>query len=267
MKFSRRIILKTPESVNLEFTLAGIGSRVYALIIDYTLWFLLLAAFVIVGSLLAAQIVDLVVQLGGEDEIGLWLVAIGLLAWFAIYVGYFVAFETLWQGQTPGKRFAKIRVIQDTGRPITVYQATLRSLLRPIDDFLFLGFFLIVLSPKEKRLGDLVAGTIVVQVERPRVTETLRTSDMAKRAASRLLDTLDLSPVLPDDFAIIRDYLQRRSLLTPPANDRLAHQLAAQLKTILGINTLPPGLTDELFLEAIYLAYQHSDRPPAEPEY
>ncbi len=267
MRFSRKIILKTPESVNLEFTLAGIGSRVYALLIDYTLWFLALASFIIVGTLLAAQIVDLVVQLGGGNDIGLWLIAIGLLIWFAIYVGYFVLFETLWQGQTPGKRIAKIRVIQDTGQPINLYQATLRSLLRPIDDLLFLGFFLIVLSPREKRLGDLVAGTIVIQVERPLGTETLKTSDMAQRAATRLLNTVDLSPVLPDDFAIIRDYLQRRSLMTPQAKDRLTHQLADQLKAILGIDTLPPGLTDEVFLEAIYVAYQHSDRPPTEPEY
>lgn len=261
MRFSRRIILKTPESVNLEFTLAGIGSRVYALLIDYTLWFLALAGFIIIGTLLAAQIVDLVVQLGGGNDIGLWLVAIGILVWFAIYVGYFVLFETLWQGQTPGKRIAKIRVIQDTGQPINLYQATLRSLLRPIDDLLFLGFFLIVLSPKEKRLGDLVAGTIVIQVQRSLVTDTLKTSEMAQRAATRLLNTVDLSPILPDDFAIIRDYLQRRSLMTPHARDRLTHQLATQLKTILGIDTLPPGLTDEHLLEAIYLAYPHSDRP------
>ena len=78
-------------------------------------------------------------------------------------MGYFVLCETLWQGETPGKRFVKIRVIQDNGRPITLQQATLRALFRPVDDLFFLGLLFVILGKREKRIGDWLAGTLIIQ--------------------------------------------------------------------------------------------------------
>lgn len=162
MHIFNRIIHQTPESVELEFTLAGIGSRAWALLIDYHILGFTLVAFLITWSVFSYQLVQIWTNLFKSYDIGLWLVAIALLVMFFIYTGYFVLFETLWQGQTPGKRLAKIWVIRDDGRLISIGQATLRSLLRPFDDFLFLGAFLIMFSRQEKRLGDLAAGTIVI---------------------------------------------------------------------------------------------------------
>ena len=94
-----------------------------------------------------------------------WVIAIMAMILYGLYVGYFVGFETLWQGQTPGKRRAKIRVIRDNAQPVGLFQSTLRALLRPVDDILFVGFLFILLGKREKRLGDWLASTLVVQTE------------------------------------------------------------------------------------------------------
>jgi uncharacterized RDD family membrane protein YckC len=124
MRFFNRITIQTPESVELEFTLAGIGNRAYALLIDYIIWGLTLLVFLYIAIFIFFQL-SLFQNL--RDSLGLWYTSIQLLIIFTIFVGYFVCFETLWQGQTPGKRFVKIRVICDDGRAIGLQQATMRS--------------------------------------------------------------------------------------------------------------------------------------------
>lgn len=162
MDLFNRVKHQTPESVELEFTLAGIGNRTWALLIDYLILTFLPLVFLIVSRTVSSLLVDTWVAVFGTDNIEIWFVAIAILVTYFLYTGYFIFFETLWQGQTPGKRFAKIRVIQDNGRLIGLQQATLRSLLRAVDDTLFVGAVLITLSHREKRLGDWVAGTIVI---------------------------------------------------------------------------------------------------------
>ena len=257
-RYFNKITIQTPESVELEFTLAGIGNRALALLlIDYPLWILLLFGVIYLASFVRKPIVDWVVWLGGgAEQVELWLGALGLLLFFVFYVGYFVIFETVWQGQTPGKRIAKIRVIRENGQPAGLFQATLRSLLRPIDDILFIGFFLIVLTPKEKRLGDWMAGTLIVQAERPVVSKGLTVSQDADSIAERLLDLANLSLLQPDDFAVIREYLQRRTGMARKARSKLSLKLAHQAKTLIGLEDLPADMTPDVFLEAVYLAYQ-----------
>ena len=261
-RYFNKITIQTPESVELEFTLAGIGNRALALLlIDYPLWILLLVGVLFLASFISQPIVDLVVFLGGGAEsVELWLGALGLLLFFVFYVGYFVFFETLWQGQTPGKRIAKIRVIRDNGQPAGLFQATLRSLLRPIDDILFIGFFLIVLTPKEKRLGDWMAGTLIIQEARPVVSKGLKLSKETNSIAEKLLDQANLSLLQPDDFAVIREYLQRRTVMAPQARAKLSLQLARQAKTLIDLEHLPKDMTPDTFLEAVYLAYQKLGR-------
>jgi uncharacterized RDD family membrane protein YckC len=104
--------------------LAGIGNRAYALLIDYIIWGLTLLVFLYIAIFIFFQL-SLFQNL--RDSLGLWYTSIQLLIIFTIFVGYFVCFETLWQGQTPGKRFVKIRVICDDGRAIGLQQATMRS--------------------------------------------------------------------------------------------------------------------------------------------
>ena len=185
-----------------------------------------------------------------------------LLGLFAIFVGYFVFFETLWQGQTPGKRMAQIRVIREDGRPIGLPQATLRALLRVFDDILvgLVGFLFIVQGRQEKRLGDWVAGTVVIQELRVKKDKdkgiiAIRDEIRANQVADAMLEIPSFNLVTPDDFAIIREYLTRRSRFSVKALETVSLRLARQLKARLGLEALPFDMTANLFLEGVYLAY------------
>ncbi|MBD2520471.1 RDD family protein [Nostoc sp. FACHB-973] len=259
MRFFNRISFQTPESVELEFTLAGIGNRALALLIDYTVLGVSLLLFVLVWTFFSTQVFNFLEDLvTNSRNIGLWLLAIFFFIAFAIYIGYFVFFETLWFGQTPGKRIAKIRVVRDDGRLIGLQQATLRALLRPFDETLFIGAFLIMLGSREKRLGDLAAGTIVIQAQ-PANAPTLIISEHAKILHGQLLQSANLSQLLPDDFAVIREYLQRRGAMSLKARASLSLKLAEQVKSIINLEKLPETVTPDVFLEAIYLVYQQQE--------
>ena len=253
--------LETPESVELEFTLAGIGNRAYALLIDYLVLGLLLILLMLLWGLLYYFLWEVLQldQVVGGDRLGQWLLAIQLLLVFSCFVGYFVFFETLWQGQTPGKRYLKTRVIRDNGRPVGLTQATLRALLRPLDDWFYIGMMLIIFTRQEKRLGDWVAGTLVIQEkpEHPRKIALNIPSDRQALAQS-LQPTALLHQLSPEDFAKIRAYLERRRELLPTARQRLSEQLAKPLQTQLAQEEMPMDIPDEELLEAVYLAYQRA---------
>jgi len=261
MRLFNQVTIQTPESVELEFTLAGIGNRALALAIDYIVISLTAALISLISVLIQEPLVALATALGGGTEaIELWLGAIAFLALSALYMGYFVGFESAWQGQTPGKRWTKIRVIRSNGKPEGVLQATLRSLLRPIDDILFLGFFCIIFNRQEKRIGDWLAGTLVVQNERPVVAEGLEVSPEAQAMAAQLLPLANFGNLMPDDFAVIREYLQRRPLMAKEAREQLALKLGTDLKQILALERLPQKMTAERFVEAVYWGYQQDGR-------
>ena len=257
MSLFNRIKIRTPESVELEFALAGIGSRAVALFIDYIVLGISLLLLFWLGVFVIAQLSQWNSLLGVESEtLQLWALAILSVLMFALYVGYFVGFETAWYGQTPGKRYAKIRVIRDDAQPVRLFQATLRSLVRPVDDILFIGFFFILLGKNEKRIGDWLAGTLVVQMDSRTATEGILVSDRAKDISKTLLETSNIASISPDDFATVREYLQRRGLLIPTARREVSTQLARRLKEKLSMDTLPTEMTPETFLEAAYWGYQ-----------
>ena len=257
MRLFNRFTLHTPESVELEFTLAGIGNRAYALVIDYIFLGLILIVFLVGALIFNSVLVKTIANLvGSTNGLELWSIAVQGLIAFVIYVGYFVFFETVWSGQTPGKRYVKIRVIRDDGRPVRLQQSTLRALLRPFDELFFIGVFLIVFNQREKRLGDLVAGTLVIQEEQTVKAAAFKVSTSAKSLAKKLLTDADISCLLPEDFAVIREYLQRREAMIPNARNELSKQLATQVKQIIRLEKLPAKVDANVFLEAVYEAYQ-----------
>jgi uncharacterized RDD family membrane protein YckC len=267
MHLLNRTTLRTPESVELEFVLAGIGNRSLALGIDYTILSLVLALYTYFLAVVIGGLIELLeYYISDFNDLGLWVAAIAFFIFFAIYVGYFVFFEVFWQGQTPGKRLARIRVVRDDGRPVRLPQATLRALLRPADDILFLGVLLIVLNPREKRAGDWMAGTIVVQEERAASAKNLQLSPQAQELAEKLTAALDFSKLTPGDFAILRNYLYRRSEFTAKAQTNLSRKLAEQLKNLLGLEAIPPDTKPQIFLEAIYLGYQQQSASDPDAE-
>lgn len=254
MRFFNQINLQTPESVELEFTLAGIGNRSFALIIDYIIFGLTILLVWSLSAFLAFQLVPNLIGNGFSDRLAQWIWAIQSMATFAIYVGYFVVLETLWQGQTPGKKWTKIRVIRDNGKPERLTQAILRALLRPVDDMLFIGVFFIIFTPQEKRLGDMLAGTIVVQEEAPKLTVEISTE--AEDLAVQLRMEAEIDNLLPEDFATIRDFLQRRKNIMLQYQHQLSRKLAEQVREIILLDNVPEGYSNSQFLEATYLAYQ-----------
>ena len=257
MRLFNRFTLHTPESVELEFTLAGIGNRAYALLIDYIIFGLIIIVFLVGALIFNSVLLETITKLvGSTNRLELWLIAVQGLIAFVIYVGYFVFFETVWSGQTPGKRYVKIRVIRDDGRPVRLQQSTLRALLRPFDELFFIGVFLIVFNQREKRLGDLVAGTLVIQEEQTVKAAAFKVSTSAKSLAKKLLTDADISRLLPEDFTVIREYLQRREAMIPNARNELSKQLATQVKQIIRLEKLPAKVDANVFLEAVYEAYQ-----------
>ncbi|EKQ68127.1 putative membrane protein [Leptolyngbyaceae cyanobacterium JSC-12] len=276
MRFFNRISLSTPESVELEFTLAGIGNRALALVIDYNILAIVLLIFWIAWLLFFFGLMGYLEQLEGDySQVPYWLLGIALLISFVIYNGYFVYFEVMHQGQSPGKRITKIRVIRDDGRPVGISQSVIRSLLRAVDDFLFIGTFFILFGKQEKRIGDWAAGTLVIQEQsgdpsrdrrslsilQDKSVDSLEADNLgisreAKTLAEHLPEIADLSQLLPDDFAVIREYLRRRRQMAPHARTEKSMQLAHQLQTLIRLEVIPPGTSSDRFLEAVYLAYQ-----------
>lgn len=254
MGLFNRIKLETPESVELEFNLAGIGNRAYALCLDYFVLGFVLVIILIIWAFVYLFIDTLNPRV--SQALGLWLFAIQLIITFVIYVGYFVFFETLWQGQTPGKKWVNIRVISDDGTVVSLTQVVLRALLRPIDDVLFMGAFLIIFTPKEKRLGDLLAGTVVIRQQEKKVNTELKLSPQAQTLALKMQQEAEITNLLPDDFALVREYLQRRYVMTPEARNQVSVKISDRLKERINLETIRGNDNPELFLEAIYLAYQ-----------
>ncbi|MEO8201621.1 MAG: RDD family protein, partial [Gemmatimonadota bacterium] len=215
--YEQHLEVETPENVVLDFEIAGVGSRVFAALLD----FLILGAW-----MLGAVVLVNLLQLGGLSFnwvhlLGTWVKAFLILAFGLAYWAYFTFFEALRAGQTPGKRYSGIRVVRDTGHPVNLGSAGARGLLRTIDFFpplLLLDVLLIALHPRAKRLGDLVAGTIVVRdqpVESslPEIIETVA----EETGAPELEDS---------EFRVLREYIERSAEFSPELRNRFAERLS-----------------------------------------
>ena len=208
--YDQHLEVETPENVVLDFEIAGMGSRLQAAIVDM-LW-------IILGTLVLAIVVFLTTSLGlGSTALQVLLVLAVVLGFWA----YFTFFEALREGQTPGKRAAGIRVVRDTGHPVTLAAAAVRNLLRAVDLFpptMLVDVLLVVMHPKARRLGDLVAGTIVVR-DRPVEAEIPETAAPAEE---------EIGPPELDDaeFRILREFMERAPSLTPELRNRFAGRLA-----------------------------------------
>jgi len=248
-----KLTIETPEQTSLEFPLAGVGSRCLALILDTLIQGL--AAIVIIIALAVFSGAVSAVAERVQSAVGMWFTAIMVLFWFVIYYGYFAIFESLWNGQTPGKRIAHLRVIQESGRPVQVWQAVARNVMRFIDQLpsiYAVGLVSALISKQNRRLGDFVAGTVVVH-ERP----------LAKISVAWASAPADGAPAIrfgaarlgAEETRLIEAFLQRRESLDSEVRSRMAHQIAERTAAALG-TTLEQargvGLgTDERFIEAI----------------
>jgi uncharacterized RDD family membrane protein YckC len=234
----RTLEVRTPESIAFRYELAGLGSRFLALAVDQAIQIAVLvaifgglvtAAFRAVGHRHAAAPV--------ADKLGESLaIAIVVVISFIVLFGYFIAFEALWNGQTPGKKLVGIRVVRDGGYPIDFGASLIRNLIRVGEQLL--GYYLFgaisaLISPENKRLGDLAAGTIVVR-DAPLAQPT-------PHAPTAYLDG--------NERTLIMQFLERRDALNDDRRAEIAAQLAARVR-----DRVPPELarlTDEALLERL----------------
>ena len=232
--------VETPEQVVLTFTIAGIGSRAAATLVDsLILVLLLIASNWIMGSLVGRGIRHI-------SSAGSIILALYALLTFAMIWGYYVLFEAIWDGQTPGKRMIGLRVVRDGGFAITFGASAVRNLTRALDaqpvGLYFVGLVSAVISPSGKRLGDYAAGTIVVS-ERE-VTERGAAPPPLPSGAAVATTTY----LTDDEFALLDRYEQRRASL-----DRLhAFQFESDLADRFRKRAPSTVATDRAFLAELW---------------
>jgi uncharacterized RDD family membrane protein YckC len=225
--FTQKVEVETPELVVLSYTIAGIGSRVYAGFLD-----MLVCIGLLIGITLASVILQARFGIRGADSASAWGVALLGLAGFAIFWGYYVICEWLFDGQTIGKRHLGLRVVRDGGYSIGFAAAAIRNIMRAIDMqpvvlYLF-GITSAVLSKSGKRLGDMVAGTVVIQerlVDAPSAKARARPATAAAQPAPALLSE--------EEFRLVERWYSRRMDLDPARRTALTEQIANRVRRAL----------------------------------
>jgi uncharacterized RDD family membrane protein YckC len=257
--------IDTPEQVDLRFSIAGIGSRFLGILVDSIIQavaeLLLILFFVLFISASAQAKIS-----GLSGTAGKWLIAGVVLFHFLLFWGYFALFEAYWNGQTPGKRLVKIRVIKDSGRQITFFEALARNLLRVIDllpNFYLVGIISMLCNRQQKRLGDFVAGTIVVHeapTEQPASTgysRSITASVHPPLKAPAVRPTLAYEPPAdavaqlgPEDLSVIESFLARALDFDMQTRAKIANRIATSIFAKMKME-LPADVNPERALEAI----------------
>jgi uncharacterized RDD family membrane protein YckC len=289
---SREILVATPENIEIEYELAGVGSRFLANMLDSLFQILAFIAFALLmamtGSLLAATSLVWAHQIVTFFE-GI-LGAAAAFVFFLVLWGYFIYFEIVWNGQTPGKRQLGLRVMRDGGFPVNPYAVITRNLLRVVDGMplltlplmlyglydhsfglsalagfsILLTFCFMLGSARYQRLGDFVAGTMVVKQRAPRVP-TLEALAPPPRVLPEHLAAFALQDIgrhvyemTVPEYRAVRHALDRRWQLPPPMRQISAMRLAVPLMERLAIR--PPAGTLYIdyadFLEYLAVAFE-----------
>ena len=251
-----KLTIDTPEQVHLEFTLANIGSRFMAVLLDTLIQVALYIGLLIILAIVAS------VNVWSPRNYSLWILAIYLLVNFCIYVGYYATFEVFWKGQTPGKRWAGIRVIKDSGRPINGMEAITRNALRLVDQFpgiYAIGIVTMLLNSKNKRLGDFVAGTLVVHEKKVAEAE----SELFFNASDVKMEGVALyqaGKLGIQEIELIETFLSRRLDIPPEVRRQNGVRIAEMIGAKLGIDPAARPPDNENFLELVVREFRNSAR-------
>ncbi len=255
------LIIETPERVPLHFALASIGNRFLACAFDHALQTLCIALLYLIFTL---------VDFGSLRDAPKWALALLIIMVFVIWTSYFVVFEWRWNGQTPGKRWLKLRVIREDGRPITFWEAAVRNLLRLFDiqpfPFYSIGLISVFISTRDQRVGDFVAGTVVVrerETEAPTFSQVFNASvsDTALRRSFKAVQfTAEISSITEREIEAVETYLRRRYDLPDQARVWMAWRVAMPLLYKLRPAYDLATFTYEGFLEELLHRYHAKNR-------
>lgn len=256
---SDQLSIDTPELVSIEMPLAGIGSRFIAVLVDTVLWVIGMLVVILLFSIFAPAIAAF------SKISAQWAFAIVIFLFFLFNWGYFTLFEAFWNGRTPGKKIAKIRVIQRSGRPIGVFESMARNFVRYIDQIPFfyaVGVITMFVTKQHQRLGDLAAGTLVVQ---DREQESPLWSESGSRTFTAASFTPREAPVEPHtrvvlpsaaigklstiDLEVLEGFFARRLDMPLDVRQKLAERIAAAIVAKSALEQ-PEGVSTETFLEA-----------------
>lgn len=255
------LVIETPERVELHYVLANVGNRFLAAAIDH----LIQASAIFIVIIIAGAFSDWRLF----NSMGVWAAALTVLAIFAIYWGYFVAFETLWSGQTPGKRIMRLRVVREDGRPVRFFEVFVRNVLRVAIDFqplpsYAIGVVSIIFSARSKRVGDFVAGTVVVKeraTEAPSLEEIIKVSEIEQQRLDRAVPaafTADTRQLSEPELRAVQTFLKRRFELTEVNRMALAMRIAQPISLKLGIEA--DTLSPEAILEEVERQHRAQSR-------
>ena len=232
----RTVDVATGESVAFSYELAGLGSRFFAVAIDFTIQIAVLVAALLALAWIGAS------QSGGAAAAahaapvskfaGAVLEGLAIFGVFMLFFGYFIFFEWRFAGRTPGKRLLGIRVVRDGGFPLDFTRAVVRNVIRILE--FSVGFYTIsaistLLSPLNRRLGDMAAGTLVVRDNRFERVVTLAQLDERLNRDDALVRDLSES-----ERELVRRYAERRAALRGEARTALAKQIADGVRPKLG---------------------------------
>jgi uncharacterized RDD family membrane protein YckC len=228
----------TPERVSLQYDIAGVGSRGAAALIDTAIQAVLILVVIAMfgGGLAALSLV------AGEPDVFGVALALAILFVFAATAGYYIVFEIIWSGQTPGKRIVGVRVMRENGYPIRPVDAVVRNLVRFVDSLPIgyaVGVLTMLCNARAKRLGDFAAGTIVVREGGRGVLTTPEAVAVDRPRGPALRG---------EDATLVRDFLVRRSGMHPDARRDLATRLASALAARYGLTV---ETDPETFLEGL----------------
>ena len=256
------LVIETPERVPLHFGLASIGNRFIACAIDHAIQIVSIILMAL-GFTVLGNIASLGDQLTSAPK---WVYALLIIIVFLIFSGYFTFFEWMWGGQTPGKRWLKLRVIRQDGRPVTFWEAAVRNLLRSFDmmplPFYSIGLLSVFVSSRDQRVGDMVAGTVVVrerEAEAPAFAQVFATpvSDPAMRRSYKPISfTASLDGVTENEIEVVEAFLRRRWDLAEMPRQWMAWRVALPIMYKLRPSYDLETFTYEAFLEELLHRYR-----------
>jgi uncharacterized RDD family membrane protein YckC len=259
-----RYRVETPERVDLAYDVAGLGSRALAGLIDTIIQIGVLLGVAIVGCAGLAIVLGGLGEAFGDGESGLLTaLAVIVVLNFIVLWGYYIFFELVWHGQTPGKRQVGLRVVKEGGYPIGFSESAIRNVVRLVDFlpyFYGVGGLVMFIDRRGRRLGDFAAGTVVVKERKDVTLESLGPVRVPAPAAGwpaapatpHLAESAvfpNLARLTADDESVLREYLLRRPTLDRAVADALAARLAQTLARKLEYD--PAGEHPAVFLQRL----------------
>ena len=220
----RALDIRTAEAIAVRYDLAGLGSRFLALAVDGVIQAVIAAAVVMVWAVASIPLMTLFAHTPFAKAYTAVAIAVFVLAGFALFFGYFILFELVWNGQSPGKRLLGIRVVRDGGFPVDAGASVVRNVVRIVEAALGAYVFsavVMLFSAENKRAGDYAAGTIVVR-DRADAVPTLATLVSEDAATGDGLDRADRT--------LIDHFLARRAALEPAAAAEIAGKIAERVR-------------------------------------